>query len=105
MGTVKDPAVDFAAIVAFDREKMCDVWGTVLQSSTHCALWPMFEENGVSGLKLASLTLHATDFSLDELHIPTLPFGLDQTLHSLLQSLIEKKKPDIISHISDTVSE
>eukprot|EP00927_Polykrikos_kofoidii_P079638 TRINITY_DN76432_c0_g1_i1.p1 TRINITY_DN76432_c0_g1~~TRINITY_DN76432_c0_g1_i1.p1 ORF type:complete len:547 (+),score=76.42 TRINITY_DN76432_c0_g1_i1:50-1642(+) len=106
--TVKDPAIDFAAVVAFDREKMCDVWGHVLESSGQCALWPLFvnADDGVSGVNFTSLILHASDFVVDKLELGgPLPFGLGDKLEEFLIQAIESKKPDMLSHLSDSVSE
>lgn len=104
--TVKNPAIDFAAVVAFDREKMCGVWGHVMESSGHCAMWPLFVEPkaGVSGVNMTSLVLHASDFSLEQLDIQGLPFGLGDFVSKFLKAMVEKEKPTILEHLSDSVS-
>jgi len=105
--TVNDPAVDFAAIVAFDREKMCGVWGHVLQSSLGCAVWPLFvnTDTGVSGVNFSHLVLHASDFSLESLDIGGLPFDLGDKVSKFISKAIEDKKPSILENMSGSVSE
>lgn len=104
--TVTSPGVDFGMIVAFDREKMCDVWGHVLQSSEGCAAHALFmdAEKGISGMKLSELTLHASDFSLDDVQVPSLPFGLDKRIVGLIQELLDAKKSEILKNMETSVS-
>jgi hypothetical protein len=104
--TVDAPGIDFGVIAAFDREKMCDVWGHVFQSSAGCLAHPMFLDThkGVSGLKLSELTLHANDFSLDELSMPHLPFGLEKFVENYLKTMLEEKKPEILANLTTSVS-
>jgi len=99
--------VDFAAVVAFDREKMCGVWGHVMESSGHCAMWPLFVDPkaGVSGVNMTSLVLHASDFSLEQLDIQGLPFGLGDMVSKFLKQMLEQEKPKILEHLSDSVSQ
>merc|ERR1712048_678010 len=86
---------------------MCDVWGHVLESSLNCAAWPLFvqPEDKVSGVNFTSMVLHASDFTLDDMKIDGLPFGLGDKVSAFLNKVITDKKPDILAHISDSVSE
>jgi len=105
--TVKNPRIDFAAVMAFDREKMCNVWGHVLQSSLGCAMSAMFvnTHDRVSGVRLASLGLQASDFSVDSIEVAHLPKSMHKFVDDMLKTFIEQNKALILEHMSDKVSE
>jgi len=66
---LQSPSLQFSLIAAFNRSKLCEVWGSVMRSSVGCALWPLFvheEQSGRtgltrSGLNITSLWLNVSD--------------------------------------------
>lgn len=101
---VSQIAIDYTAIIAFNRTRTCEVWGKVMQSSATCAVWPMshHESAGVSGLNITDLRVNVTDFT----------FGMDVTgigplntyLQEFLTAFLQKEKPNIISNLPGKLS-
>merc|ERR1711968_209762 len=92
------PSLHFETIAAFNRTKLCEVWGTVMKSSAACALWPMMlQDNGASGLNVTSLVVNATDFGFN---LTVTGLGrLNRALQTDLTTLVNKHKPQILASI------
>jgi len=101
-----NPSIDMTAIVAFDRSKLCSVWGDVMTSSLECAAWALsnYESDGVSGVNMTALTISLSDFDfqmkLVGVDSPALQSLLDQIQDSLLEV-----KPTIISNLPGNISQ
>jgi hypothetical protein len=100
-----NPDLQYSIIAAFNRTRLCDVWGEVMESSKSCALWPMFvdEAQGVSGLNLTSFTVSVSDFNF-EIDLQGLG-DLDDALKKELAVVVDFMKPGIIANLPGSISE
>lgn len=99
-----NPDLQYSAIAAFNRTRLCDVWGEVMESSGHCAMWPMMvdETNGISGLNVTSLRVSVSnfDFLLDVKGLG----DMDDVLKQELSAVVELMRPGIIKNLPGSIS-
>merc|ERR1719272_1085979 len=95
-----DPDLQYSVIAAFNRTRLCDVWGEVMKSSQSCALWPMFvdEAAGVSGLNLTTFTVSVSNFDF-QIDVQGLGDDLDETLKQELAVVVDSVKAGIIANL------
>ena len=92
---LSSPSLHFETIVAFNRTKLCEVWGLVMKSSASCALWPMMLRPSSSGLNVTSLKVNLTDFAFN---LTVSGLGpLDKLLQQELTAVVHKLKPKILA--------
>lgn len=64
-----NPTMDFDMIFAFERSKICAVFGKVMRSSVACAVYPIFMRSEmaqpVSGVNVTTLQMTITDFDFE----------------------------------------
>lgn len=67
-----EPTMDFDLIFAFERSKICAVFGKVMRSSVACAVYPIFMRSQMvppaSGVNMTTLQINVTDFDF-EVHL------------------------------------
>jgi hypothetical protein len=99
-----NPDLQYSVIAAFNRTRLCDVWGEVMESSQSCALWPMFvdEAAGVSGLNLTSFTVSVSNFDF-EIDVQGLG-DLDDVLKKELAVVVDFMRPGIIANLPGSIS-
>jgi len=92
------PSLHFELIAAFNRTKLCEVWGSVMDSSPSCLLWPMMvqPEEDISGLNVTSLRVNVSDFTFN-LTVSGLGSFLNDELGKQLTSIVNKNKANIIA--------
>jgi len=104
--TLTNMAIDIKGIVAFNRTRICDVWGDVLMSSISCALWPVMEGDGVTGLKMTSLELNLDDFQLDmNLSNPEMSDDTAEGLRESMLQIVNELKPGLLANLSTQYSQ
>ena len=93
------PSLHFETIAAFNRTRICEVWGKVMQSSASCAVWPMMlrQDQGISGLNVTSLRVNITDFTFNMTVSGLGPLNKD--LQTELTKIVNDQKPDIIASL------
>jgi hypothetical protein len=99
------PDLQYSLIVAFNRTRLCDLWGEAMESSTSCRVWPLFvdEAAGISGFNLTSFNISVSDF---DFQIDVHGLGdLDDELKKELATVVEMMKPGIIAALPGPVSE
>jgi hypothetical protein len=103
--TLLNPEIDFALVWAFERAKLCEVWGELMHSSKACAVWPIFQRElrGVSGLNMTGLTINITDFDFTMV-VSGLGGKLDGELAAELERALLKAKPEIIANLPTAIS-
>jgi len=98
-------SIDVAGIVAFNRTRICDVWGDTFMSSLSCIAWPVLEGDGVLGLKMTSLELNLLDFQLDmNLSNPDCADGC-KPIHDQLVAIVDEMKPGLLANLSTQYSQ
>jgi hypothetical protein len=100
-----NPALHSLLIAAWDRTKMCETWGHLLQSSSHCAVWPMFLDmvKGVAGFKFVEFSASVSDFHFS-LHVSGLDDDKGVILQNDLTELLNQKKPTLLSDMPGPIS-
>jgi hypothetical protein len=99
-------SIDIKGIVAFNRTRICDVWGDVLTSSLSCALWPIMGGDGVTGLKMTSLELNLDDFQLDmNLTNPEMDPDTAEGLRQSMLQVVDELKPGLLANLSTQYSQ
>eukprot|EP01052_Picozoa_sp_SAG31_P046612 SAG31_NODE_8984_length_1353_cov_1.165869_1_plen_137_part_10 len=90
--------MQFSLVAAFNRSKLCTVWGAVLRSSLSCALWPLFVDDtvGASGLNITDFSLNVSDFNATLNISSGLAPEVERLLAHELNNVLEQLKPDII---------
>jgi len=94
-------SIDATFVLAFDRKRICEVFGHTMASSVSCALQTLFmkerdvDGNAVSGLNFTALTLNVADF---DTHISVSGFGP-------LQQMAKKRGFKVASRIFSTSQE
>ena len=67
-----EPTLSFDLIFAFERTKICAVFGKVMHSSVGCAMYPIFMRPQmippVSGVNITALNMSVTDFDFQVSH-------------------------------------
>jgi hypothetical protein len=103
---LKNASIDLKTIVAFDRTKLCSVWGHVMTSSLECAVWPLsnYESDGVSGVNMTDLTISIDDFDFQMELVGMNSTALQSMLDQLKDSLLEVK-PTILSNLPGNISQ
>lgn len=99
-----NPDLQYSLIAAFNRTRLCDVWGEVMESSQSCALWPMFvdEAAGISGLNLTTFTVSVSNFDF-EIDVEGLG-DLDDVLKKELAVVVDFMRPGIIANLPGSIS-
>jgi len=99
-----NPDLQYSAIAAFNRTRLCDVWGEVMESSRTCAMWPMMvdQANGISGLNVTSLRVSVSNFDF-LLEVKGLG-DMDDVLKQELSAVVELMRPGIIKHLPGSIS-
>lgn len=100
-----NPDLQYSVIMAFNRTRLCDVWGHVMESSPSCALWPMFvdEASGISGMNLTSFRVAVSNF---DFQIDVQGLGdLDDTLKDELATVVDLMRPALIEMLPTTISD
>jgi hypothetical protein len=102
---LKNPSIDMSTIIAFDRTKLCSVWGDVMTSSKECALWALsnYESDGVSGVNMTDLAISIEDFDF-QLSVHGLGIN-DTVLQDDLDKLFGIVKPTLISNLPGSISQ
>jgi len=102
---LKKPSIDMTTIIAFDRTKLCSVWGHVMTSSKECALWALsnYESDGVSGVNMTDLMISIEDFDF-QFNVHGLGIN-DTVLQDDLDKLLEIMKPAVISNLPGSISQ
>lgn len=100
-----NPDIQYSVIAAFNRTRLCDVWGEVMESSGSCALWPMFvdEANGISGLNLTTFEVSVSDFDF-QIDVQGLGDDLNKQLKEELAVVMDMVKPGIIANLPGPIS-
>lgn len=98
------PDLQYSLIAAFDRTRLCDLWGEVMESSPSCAVWPMFvdEAAGISGFNLTSFTFSVSDFDF-QIDVHGLG-GMDDELKQELATVMDMMRPGIIANLPGFIS-
>jgi len=99
-----NPDIQYSVIAAFNRTRLCDVWGEVMESAGSCALWPMFvdEAKGISGLNLTTFEFSVTNF---DFQIDVQGLGdLDDKLKEELKVVMDIVRPVIIANLPGPIS-
>lgn len=101
--TLHEPAVQMAAIVALNQSKICQVWGSVMKSSSYCAAWPIMNRpfDQVAGLNITVMQVQVTDFDAN-LTVAGAPFGLSDTISTRLLAAINDEKSELLAKIMST---
>jgi len=98
------PDLQYSLIMAFNRTRLCDLWGGAMESSTSCGVWPMFvdEPAGISGFNLTSFTVSVSDF---DFQIDVHGLGdLDDELKKELATVVDMMKPGLIANLPGSIS-
>lgn len=102
---VKNPALNFTSVIAYNRTRICDVWGKVMHSSTNCAIWPFYtnEPLNVSGVNLTDFHMSVSDFDFS---IKVTGLGsLGEVIEKQLANALSKAKSKIIADLPGILSE
>lgn len=102
---LKGISLKSSMIAAFNRTRLCEVWGQTMHSSLHCAVWPMavHEEFGVAGFNLTQLELSVQDFDFS-MNLTGLG-ALDPVLEQELEEALLAAKPDILANLPGSTSQ
>jgi len=99
-------SLDIQGIVAFNRTRLCEVWGGVFLSSTSCALHPVMEKNGDVGLRITSLELGLDDFKFAmNLSNPDLIPSAKDALQDEVAQVVDYLKPELLANLSTKYSQ
>lgn len=103
-----NPSLTFEVVIAFNRTRLCGVWGDVLKSSLACASWALanHEEYGISGANVTSLQLNIDDIDL-HFNFTGGSFGQDwdDEFASNLEGAFNEQKSNILGNLSTVYSE
>ena len=101
-----NPDIQYSVIAAFNRTRLCDLWGEVMESSGSCALWPMFvdETAGISGLNLTTFEFSVSNFDF-QIDVQGLGDDLDAQLKEELKVVVDIARPGIIANLPGSISQ
>jgi len=100
-----NPAVNFTSIIAYNRTRLCDVWGKAMHSSATCAVWPFanHEALNVSGVNLTDFHISVSDFDFS-MHVTGLG-SLNKYVAQGLEKALMAAKPKIIRDLPGIMSQ
>jgi len=99
-------SLDFSAVMAFQRERLCEVWREVMMSSAHCALWPVaiHQDTSTSSFNMTDLRISVANFEvLLTLHDIVGPIDA-LALKEALRAAIDVVKPAVILALPRLIS-
>jgi len=100
-------SIYFSSVIAFNRTRLCSVWGSTIRSSLGCAVSALanHEELGISGVNITQfkMELDNFDFSLDVTGM--YPASLNAQLKQILEGAIATAKPAILANLPTTISQ